>query len=234
MKLTIATFLIGIFAPTFGLAGQAVVIQSSSDSFAVGASIDDGQTIELGAGTSVTFINAQGATVTRTGPFSGRAVEAGDRGGNDSVVKKIAGFLSKQKQEVRVGAVRALGSRWPEDPWVVPVDVSGRVCTRPTDLRLWRPDTSAAQTSTIRLLGRAGKAEVTFAPTEAFVAWPTNIILRDGGTYLIGSKGGTRSSRLVLSIVPEEGMSDGGMIAWMIDQGCADQARRAIQQLGPR
>ncbi len=217
-------------APGLAVAAQAVVIKSSVSGLAVGAMIDEGQAIEVPAGESVTFVTPAGQTLTRQGPFSGAAVGGGS-GGDESVVRTISGFLNKKGGETRVGAVRAGGNRSPDDAGVIPLSASGLYCAPEDGAPLWRADTDAPQTFTLREVASRSSADVDFAAGEATAAWPDGVPLRDGGTYLVRTKGSVRSSRLVLSVAPQPLANDAVRLAWMIDQGCSRQADLLIDRL---
>jgi len=230
MRTALIAVLLVLVAPAVALAAQAVVIKSTADGLAVGAMVETGQAIDVPAGAAVTLVSPTGQTVTRTGPYNGPAVGDGG-GGNESVARTISGFLSKKGKETRVGAVRAAGNRAPDAAGVIPINAAGRVCAGPDGAPLWRPETEAAQTVTLREMASRASVDVAFAAGEATAAWPDGLPLRDGGTYLVRTKGAVRSARLTLSVAPEPIENDAVRLAWMIDQGCARQADRLIDRL---
>lgn len=171
--------------PAAAMAGVVVKVSGpSAGEFPVGTQLDDEASITLREGDQITVLTSEGTRVMQ-GPGTFQVGEGASR------TRARFSNLTRRRaaRRVRTGAVRGAEAGPARSPnlWFVDVTAPGTVCVYDlAAVRLWRPDTAASQTYTIRDQASRASLEVSFAETESVRALRgEGFALTDGGNYSI-------------------------------------------------
>ena len=159
-----------------------------------------------------------GDVVTVLGPSSAQTL----RGPGNFDAKQVA-LASAAGQRGRFGALRAAEVAHNPSIWDVDVSAGGRICVSdPGKLQLWRPDSEADMTITIR--SPDGNTQpLNWAAGKALTAWPAALPLKSGGEYQIEwPDTGERSSLDVVTVAnPPADLIGAAQV--LIENGCQKQ-----------
>lgn len=173
-RLALAAFLSSI---AVSASANVLVVRSqgpSARTFPAGRSLADTAPIQLRAGDTLVVLDARG-TRTFRGPGNFTAAGAPTQG------TRIA---ESNGRRARIGAVRSAGfvASSPTTIWHVDVSQSGTMClTSPTNVMLWRPDSSAP--AALAISGPGGARNVQWPAGRATIAWPADLPIANGGAY---------------------------------------------------
>ena len=137
-------------------------------------------------------------------------------------------LASAAGQRGRFGALRA--AEVAHNPSIWDIDVSGgKVCVSdPAKVQLWRPDSEADATVTIR--SADGKSQqLSWAAGKALTAWPTGLPIKNGASYQIEwpDTGDTSSLDVVTVQSPPADLVGAAQV--LIQNGCQKQLDLLVQ-----
>ena len=198
-----AMALVGVLG-LFSLAGAAiagtVVISASGPSarsYPPGKSLAAGSRIVLAPGDTLTVLDSRGARTLR-GPTTTSA-EATATAANASFAALVA---TQNRRRARTGAIRGGGaSAKPSNLWLVNVATGGTVCVAdPAAVQLWRPDMQSATSLTVTdERGASGRAPFPLGQNTA--AWPANLPIAEGRSYVLSGGGLAQATRLRFAMI---------------------------------
>jgi len=209
-----------------GGAEAAIVVASSGPSagaYPVGRKLDDGASVVLRAGDSVTVLDGKGTRVVR-GPGS-FPVAAGAGAPPKSATFAVL-TMQRSAQRVRTGAVRAgKDGTPPASPnlWFVDVTRPGTRClVAGQPVRFWRLDTAGAATYTASLAGGPA-VPVSFADGAMVAPWDAAKYPLAEGARLAVAREGKPVGTIAFAVLPSQPADPEAMAAALIARGCAAQ-----------
>jgi hypothetical protein len=139
-------------------------------------------------------------------------------------------LASAAGQRGRFGALRAAEVAQNPSVWDIDVSQGGKICVKdPVNVRLWRPDSEADATVTIR--SEDGKSQqLTWAAGKSVAQWPAALPIKSGAEYQVEWPDGGDSSKLELvTIVPPPPEDLVGAAQVLIEHGCQKQLDLLVQ-----
>ena len=195
---------------TAGIANVVVVksLGPSAKAYPPGKTLAPTAKISLQGGDVVTVIGPSAAQTLR-GPGN---FDAGQ-----------VSLASAAGQRGRFGALRAAEVAHNPSIWDIDVSKGGRICiTDASKLQLWRPDSEADMSVTIR--DADGKTQaLSWAAGKALAAWPTAMPLKSGTAYQVEWPDTGESSSLDVVLVPSAPSDLVGAAKVLIENGCDKQ-----------
>jgi hypothetical protein len=195
---------------TAGIANVVVVksLGPSAKAYPPGKTLAPTAKISLQGGDVVTVIGPSAAQTLR-GPGN---FDAGQ-----------VSLASAAGQRGRFGALRAAEVAHNPSIWDIDVSKGGRICiTDASKLQLWRPDSEADMSVTIR--DADGKTQaLSWAAGKALTAWPTAMPLKSGTAYQVEWPDTGESSSLDVVLVPSAPTDLVGAAKVLIENGCDKQ-----------
>jgi len=222
------------------LAEQLVVVGIEGKApVGLGDVLDAAGPIVLEDGATLTLINANGKKLQVSGPHNGplgdqkassstvSATSANQNTGYD-VVKSLAGLFKPNDDAKSLGAFRAGLSRVP-GPWVYNVASGADYCLDAGQQpKLWRE--SARKKTIVTLSNENGEKSkpLVWKKGKSTLTWPSAIQVENSMTYQtrVGRK--AKVQPVTVHLVPGNLPTRAHKAAWMIGQGCEEQARRLI------
>jgi len=167
-----------------------------------------------------------GDVVTLLGPSAAQTL----RGPGNFDAGQVS-LASAAGQRGRFGALRA--AEVAHNPSIWDVDVSGgKVCVNdPSKLNLWRPDSDADATVTLRSPDGQSQ-QLTWAAGKALAAWPTAVPVRSGATYEVEWPETGEKSSLDVVVVQSPPTDLVGAAQVLIQNGCQKQLDLLVQSAG--
>ncbi|MEO7276925.1 MAG: hypothetical protein ABIW33_02750 [Sphingomicrobium sp.] len=196
--------------PAAGLANVVVVksIGPSAKVYPPGKTLPESAKISLKGGDVITIL----------GPGTAKTL----RGPGNFDAKQVT-LASAAGQRGRFGALRAAEVAHNPSVWDVDASQSGKVCvSRGSKLALWRPDTEAESTISIR--GSDGRSETLSWPTgEALAAWPATLPITDNAAYEVTWADTGEKSKLDIVTMNGTPADVVGAAEVLIQNGCQRQ-----------
>jgi hypothetical protein len=231
-----APALIGALACAFGFgavaAAQTIVISSAGPSargYPSGKSLAAGSRIVLAAGDTLTLLDSRG-TRTLRGPITTSAEAAATRA-NTSFAALVA---TQNRRRPRTGAIR--GANEPSKPiniWDVDTSTGGTVCVaNPGTVLIWRANATRAATMTVTAES-GGSASVSFPDKVSLTAWPANLPVAEGRSYVLSGGGLARSARVRFALLATPPSDPAGTYAALEAKGCEAQKTLLLGALKP-
>jgi hypothetical protein len=159
-----------------------------------------------------------GDVVTVIGPSSAQTL----RGPGNFDAGQVS-LASAAGQRGRFGALRAAEVAQNPSIWDVDVSQGGKVCiNEPAQVQLWRPDSEAEATVTIR--SPDGKSQqLSWAAGKALTPWPAGLPIKSGASYQVEwpSTGETSSLDIVTVQSPPADLVGAAQV--LIQNGCQKQ-----------
>lgn len=215
------TALASVAIATPAVAGHLVVRSTgpSAKSYPPGKQLPDSAKINLRPGDSITLLGPN-STRTLRGPGNFSA------GGSENLALAA-------NRRARFGALRSGELALNPSPWNVDVSHSGKVCVaQPTQLLLWRPNSTESTTLDITRVG-GHAAKVDWPAGKATLAWPAQLPIEDGAEYQIASSTTGEVSTVSLATMP--GIPEDMMTAAqaLIERGCEAQLDLLVNGMEP-
>lgn len=165
-----------------------------------------------------------GDVVTVLGPSSAETL----RGPGNFDAGQVS-LASAAGQRGRFGALRAAEVAHNPSIWDVDVSQGGKVCVADAaKVKLWRPDSEAASTVTIR--SADGKSQqLTWTAGSAVTAWPTALPIKSGASYDIEWPDTGEKSSLDIVTVQSPPADLVGAAQVLIQNGCQKQLDLLVQ-----
>jgi hypothetical protein len=172
---------------------------------------------------SASFSLKGGDVITVLGPSSAQTL----RGPGNFEAKQVA-LASAAGKRGRFGALRTAEIARNPSIWDLDVTQSGKVCVNNNNISLWRPDSQAAVTVSIR--SADGKSqEVAWAAGKSSAAWPKALPIANSAQYQIAwpDSGDTSSIEFVtVSSAPTDLV---GAAQLLIENGCQNQLNLLVE-----
>lgn len=199
---------------------NVVVVKSlgpSAKSYPPGKTLPESAKITLQTGDVVTVI----------GPGSVKTL----RGPGNFDAKQVT-LASAAGQRGRFGALRAADVARNPSVWDVDASQSGKVCVAEgSKLELWRPDSEAEATVSIRTAD--GKAEpLSWAAGQPLAAWPAAVPVKNNASYeVVWADTGEKSNLDVVTIAkPPADVVGAAQV--LIENGCQRQLDLLVESAG--
>lgn len=159
-----------------------------------------------------------GDVVTVIGPSSAQTL----RGPGNFDAGQVS-LASAAGQRGRFGALRAAEVAHNPSIWDVDVSQGGKVCiNNPAKVQLWRPDSEADATVTIR--SADGKSQqLSWAAGKALAPWPAALPIKSGVSYDVEWPGTGETSSLDIVTVQSPPTDLVGAAQVLIQNGCQKQ-----------
>ncbi|NUQ17225.1 MAG: hypothetical protein HOP95_02040 [Sphingomonas sp.] len=138
-------------------------------------------------------------------------------------------LASAAGQRGRFGALRAAEVAHNPSVWDVDVSQGGKVCVAdPAKLKVWRPDSEAASTVTIRSAD-GNSQQLSWAAGSATTAWPAALPLKSGASYEIEWPDTGEKSSVDIVTVESPPADLVGAAQVLIQNGCQKQLDLLVQ-----
>lgn len=159
-----------------------------------------------------------GDIVTVIGPSSAQTL----RGPGNFDAGQVS-LASAAGQRGRFGALRAAEVAHNPSIWDVDVSHDGKVCVKSaSNVQLWRPDSEANATVTIRSADGQSQ-QLTWAAGSALTPWPTALPIKSGASYQVEWPDTGDKSSLDIVTVPTAPADLVGAAQVLIQNGCQKQ-----------
>jgi hypothetical protein len=228
--LTLITGALLTLCTSLASAGEAIVIDSSTDEYEEGQVLGSSQKVLLKKGVRVRLLLENGTVLHLEGPHKGAISEVHAPNGQ-SVIRSIARlFVSDAKGKSVMAAFRRAPVE-PIGPWVIDVTLPGHHCVRQgMKTLMWRPKNTV--TDRLELAGTGGEKSVQDWPRySSTLDWPTSIQLSDGEIYSADLLRAKTITKFTIHVVPDEFATESHRVAWMSDVRCDAQARQLLNQI---
>lgn len=165
-----------------------------------------------------------GDVVTVIGPSAAQTL----RGPGNFDAGQVS-LASAAGQRGRFGALRAAEVAHNPSVWDIDVSKGGRICiSDASKLQLWRPDSEADMSVTIR--AEDGKTQaLNWSAGKALAAWPTAMPLKSGAAYQVEWPDTGESSSLDVVLVPSAPTDLVGAAKVLIANGCDKQLELLVE-----
>jgi len=224
---------------TPALAEDLVVIDASNaPGFPEGTVIADGKSVELPAGAKVILIGASGKTVPLTGPYKGVPSSGTGKADSRMVIALTSLVQPRQAETNIVGAVRAINWRTASvksagDVYVLDGSLSEQQCLTAANLKqasfVFDPERKKPSDALTLLSAESGSAETLSPFGKSGIAWPKNIPLEDGYTYLVEVPGQSTVFQFGLKVIAKPAENDVQRAMQLLEAGCTVQAKLMIE-----
>ncbi|MDX1434866.1 MAG: hypothetical protein R3286_20665 [Gammaproteobacteria bacterium] len=219
-------------------AAELVVISSSDASLAPGTVLDGARPLAVAEGAEVVLVSPQGRIIKLIGPHRD-APDASTPPGDGGLVDSLSQLINREAASPSTLAVfRGMLGQAPAgrpDVWGIDIARAGRYCLRPDrPVMLWW---AAARPGAAVTLSREGHGDdsagvrIRWPRGKRQAAWPQELPIADGATYLARFRPGDPGERLVTVMMPAL-ETDAHRAAWMAEQGCTRQALAVLDALG--
>jgi hypothetical protein len=216
---------------------EMVVVHVEGSSLKRGAVIDGNRALKLQAGSKVTLVGADGASVTMQGPstvapFQMTRSRRADQKSSAKVVEILGALLSDQRRSTKaLGVVRSASSNsfssLPNE-WAVNVAQSGTKCIGSDVAMLWRADASQRAMIKIRRAGSGRTAKAVWPKGQEYLAINRKDF-QNGHNYTIAMNG--RSVEIMVNVMPDGLNSTAEQAAWMARSDCRAQALTMVDRI---
>ena len=146
--------------------------------------------------------------------------------GDAGLLFALEQLLEKRKAEETPGVFRAGESGdQPAGPWWIDTSRSGHYCVHPDRAPvLWRPRPASAEGVEIRQLRGSGVGRAQWAEGEVTAAWPAELALEDGASYVLQRSRSPRR-QIILHLLGKEAAEDElQQLVGLVGHGCMQQA----------
>ncbi|NCF26315.1 MAG: hypothetical protein GWP69_02970 [Gammaproteobacteria bacterium] len=217
-------------------AADLVVIASSDPSIKVGVVIDGVRPMRVAAGASVVMISSAGKTIKLSGPYSG-APDTSASSSDRQLVDSLSRLITEEAKSpttlaVFRGGLKPLPTGRP-DIWGIDIAREGNYCLRPDRPAMlwWAAARSGAVVGFASTGDNARSARIKWPRGKRYVAWPKELTLSDGGTYVARFWSEDNGEQLHTVLMPNLA-TDAHRAAWMAEHECTRQALRVLAAIG--
>jgi len=227
--------LVGLLFAGTAIAAPLVVRSAgpSAKAYPAGKALPDNAKIVLKAGDSIVLLDGRG-TRTLSGPGTFAASGASTVAAASASSTLGALVSGGGERRARIGAVRSasgIDKNAGKNPnvWYVDVTRSTNMCIAdPSSVTLWRP--SADQAATVKVTKADGtSADVSLAPGQAAVLWPSALPVTDGSQFKLSWDGASAPTNLKFVVVKPNSPGLEDMAQSLIKAGCNAQLDLLIQ-----
>ncbi len=212
-------------------ASEVIVLESTVAAYAPGVSLPSSGLINLPAGAALSVLDANGATRTISGPYSGPV--AADAPAGDGVLAVLGQLVREDDRErSMLGAVRAFSkSDTLRDPLAIDVSETGTFCLPAGQSPVfWRPEKLDLDTRfSIRSWSSNTDPLIAYwKKGDRVLGWPPHVAIGDGDTFVLKVEAARTSAEVTILRMPPTVTSDLEQIVWLAQHGCRPQARRMV------
>lgn len=210
---------------TMAQAAPLVVLEARGINLKPGATIDSARPISLKEGERLTLIASTGVTIKLRGRYSGPPLAANDKRQSLSPQQAIDALINtRAARSSSIGAVRSGGNAVPlPDPWLVDISRPGARCAREgKQIIWWRPVSTGAQPFVVLPIDKSWRADFSWQDNQDQMAAPRLAKLDGTKLFMISNAG--QDSVIEMNFIPDAGLSDIVLAAWMMEKGCLQQA----------
>lgn len=228
-------------------ADMVVIHSNASELYPRGKILESHTPINLPADSKITVVFGSGNVQTVSGPFQGKLQDTSKNNAlanikltsddknneldNQKLITTLAQFLKETE------SIRAI-SLQPQNLWLVDVSTPTKrfYCVAPAaPVILWRPEEQSQTTSTLLIRHKSNGQEVSleWPAHQTTLAWPSNLPVLYGDTYIIEVKADRHSTlkKLVLYQLPDRLPTNSHKVVWMVGRGCLLQANILLSTL---
>lgn len=219
----------------FAQAEPLVVIESTVAALAPGATVESAAPLTLPERSRVVLVSETGKTMVLAGPWQGKpgAGSASGGGGDARLVTALSSLVRTAQEDAHsVGAIRAAGIKTRADALMINLSESGDYCiadAKTVDVTRYASDTGA------RVIVNAVKGDRSVALTwpagRDRTAWPADLPLEDGATYLIEQDGKDSRTMVVVHAIVDDMPTEAHRAVFMAEKGCIEQAKMLLALL---
>lgn len=209
---------------------QTVVVSATGPSartYPAGKSLAAGSRIVLVAGDTLTLLDSRG-TRTLRGPATASA-EASAARTNTSFASLVA---TQNRRRARTGAIRGSGdAAKPSNLWFIDATAAGTVCVSdPAAVQIWRPDMQKPATLTVTPESGSAAA-VAFAAGRNAMAWPANLPIAEGRSYVLSGGGLAQPVRVRFAMLEAPASDPASTYAALDAKGCDAQKQLLLEAM---
>lgn len=219
-----------------------VILSSRAAAYKAGQELNDGHTLSLASGESVTVLLPSNAVREVSGPFSGTVADLGQgrpSGGRELWTLIKGYFTTGGVDESQVAATRAFAPipAPPKAaiPWnAIPLGKSGIYCVASGEpASVARKETGAAQSVKLATKSMTQIADITFAEGSAAAEWPAAVpIENDAGYRFIMA--GRPPVEFTLKVLEKADFEGPEVLAALYGKGCKDQIEAWLKSAGSK
>lgn len=230
LRTLIVASLLSLWAGISAVAAPVVILTGEVGGQGPGSVVDDTEVVALRSGEMLVFNDATGQTRTLTGPYEGPL--SGEPGGEapKSALERLVS--ARAAEQSRLGAIRAAPGQTPVTLEVISIAQSSVQCfDGEAALLLWRPETLDVD-SRLKLRDKATGAETTtfWQEGDMTIAWPSELPLRSGASYLLSLDAAPRAIELTLHDVSMRSSAE-TTASKLIEVGCRRQALTLLERI---
>jgi hypothetical protein len=213
-------------------AGNLVVIASNDPLIEAGSVIDGNRPIRIALGASLILVSSIGNVIKLSGPYDG-APDTSVSNSDSRIVDSLSRLITTKASSPSTLAVSRgePEQRPPERPdiWGIDITYADKYCLRqdqPT--MLWWADADSGTVVTVSSVDDGSlSARIRWPRGKRYLAWPKDLTLSDGATYIARFGSEERGQQLVTILMPDVG-TDAHRAAWMAENGCTRQALKVL------
>lgn len=220
-----------VLSPSDAVATEViVVVQSNTDRYSVGETLDSQTVIELEEGDQLKVASSSGVLCMRgryTGPATNKCTDD-----EQSISDALRELLGKTRPDTTgLGAIRATPADekhacevLPPTAWSLVV-TDGEQCVRAGGtVSFWRHDAAQSTALTVKRLSVNTQATLPWPANENSITWPESPKIVDGEMYLIRYADRIQSKSITINEIPAGINTEVQAIAWMSTHSCKCQA----------
>lgn len=210
-----------------------VVIESTLPSLAPGATVDGAAALNLPERSRVVLVSETGKTVALNGPWQGKPGAGGTGGGDPRLVTALASLVrTAQEDSHSVGAIRAAGIKTRADALMINLSESGDYCIAdPKAVDVTRYGSETGASVTLNAVKGDHRASLSWPAGRDRTAWPADLPLEDGATYLVEQDGKDSRTMLVVHTIVDDMPTDAHRAVFMMEKDCLEQAKMLLALL---
>ena len=201
-------------------AADILVVRStgpSAKSFPAGKRLPEGSRVTLKANDALDLLDGRGTRTLRgPGTFVAGAAAQG----------RIAGAAPITQRRARIGAVRSVGGGELRPPtiWHVDVGRSSTVCVaQPSNVTLWRADSSRAITLNISRVQGGANRQLAWEAGSSTLAWPTDLTIASGAEYRLSWAGAATPTSIRFRTLPARPVGLEDLASFLVSNQCEAQ-----------
>ena len=220
------------------VAGDMVILESTSVRYQAGQIITDSTVISLTEGETLEIVGEDGSFFKLTGPLDGIPTPvAADKPDVLAAVKRM--IATDQASASGLGAVRgsadseaAVADTRPS-PWYFHVEHAGDQCfSRGTEMSLWRENGESSQEFEVLNLSTGQKVVMEWPAGSQTLGWPPELETGNGEIFLMRPVDQIQSTQIVaIELADTAAATNESAMVWLAAKGCVRQAEIVMATL---
>ena len=220
-------------------AGELVIIESQSDRYYSGEVLQNGCSVRLVEGETLTLLSESGKLSKLTGPHTGSPT-LGSTPSAEPLLPALAALVTTSGADLNsMGGSRGLEAPRPTTPepvdsaaWNLVPERGGTQCVvEGASVHLWRADSEATARLVIQKLEPSQTHETDWQGGDTRIAWPEAIPLTEGATYLIRVGHALPFHQIKLRKLSRSASSGAQAVGWLFARDCRAQARLLYEEI---